>query len=158
MKLYELADEYKELESLVEVEDEAIQDTLEGLKGELELKSTNIAYFIGNLNNTIAGIKQAEKNMADRRKTLENKAERIRTYLKDNMEAVGIERIENPHFIISIALNPPKVNITSEELIPDEFKSEETIIKLDKKAIKTALKNGGVLGAELVQDTRLKIK
>jgi hypothetical protein len=158
MKLYEIASEFQALEELVDADDEAVQDTLEGLKGELEYKSMNIGFFIGNIENTIAGIKEAEKNMAKRRKALENKAERIRTYLKDNMEACGILKIETPHFVLSVVNNPPKVEIQSEELVPDEYKSEETVIKLDKKKIKDALKNGGVLGAELVQGTRLKIK
>lgn len=159
MKLYEIASEFNELEQLYDLEDEEIQGKLTNLKGELEYKCTNVAFFERNIENTIEGIKEAQRNMAARRKALENKAARIRDYLKTNMEECGIERIETPHFVISIAKNPPAVEIKDETMIPDEFKSEVTIIKIDKSALKDFLKkNGGIPGAELVQGTRLKIK
>ena len=41
--LYEIAKDYKDaLEELSDLEDEAVLDTLEGLKGTLEAKSENI--------------------------------------------------------------------------------------------------------------------
>ena len=49
----------------------AVVDTPEGLKGTLETKSENIIKFTQNLNMTIKAMKEAEKNMADRRKKLE---------------------------------------------------------------------------------------
>ena len=72
--LYEIAKDYKDaLEELTDIEDEAVVDTLQGLKGTLATKSENIIKYTQNLNGTIQAMKEAEKNMADRRKRLEKK-------------------------------------------------------------------------------------
>ena len=77
--LYEIAKDYRDaLEELTEIEDEAVVDTLEGLKGTLEAKSENIIKYTQNLKSTIEAMKEAEKNMAERRKRLEKKSENIR--------------------------------------------------------------------------------
>ena len=76
--LYEIAKDYRDaLEELTEIEDEAVVDTLEGLKGTLEAKSKNIIKYTQNLKSTIEAMKEAEKNMAQRRKRLEKKSENI---------------------------------------------------------------------------------
>ena len=60
--LYEIAKDYKDaLEELSDLEDEAVLDTLEGLKGTLEAKSENIIKYTQNLNGTIKAMKEAEK-------------------------------------------------------------------------------------------------
>ena len=80
--LYEIAKDYKDaLEELTDIEDEAVVDTLEGLKGTLETKSENIIKYTQNLNGTIQSMKEAEKNMSDRRKRLEKKVLGIKKYV-----------------------------------------------------------------------------
>ena len=52
--LYEIAKDYKDaLEELSDLEDEAVLDTLEGLKGTHEAKSENNNKYTQNLNGTI---------------------------------------------------------------------------------------------------------
>lgn len=157
--LYEIKSEYVQaLEELVDMDDEAVVDTLDALKGELEVKATNVAAYTLSLDATVNAMKEAEKRMADRRKTLENKMARIKEYIKDSMEDARIFKIETPEMKLSIAKNPAKVEVIDEELVPDEFKVEKTTIVLDKKKLKTSLQNGGVDGAVLTQSTRLNIK
>jgi len=159
--LYEISKEYQlaliELEGL---DDEFVKDTLDGLKGTLELKSTNVAKYVQNLFASATAIDTAMKQMAERKKALENKANRIKKYLKDNMEASGIHKIECPEFVISIKNNPPKVVLSEEEdLIPKKYKTIERIIKIDKSAIGKDLKSGkAVSGAKLESSTRIEIK
>lgn len=55
--------------------------------------------------------------------------------------------------------NPPRVEIIDEAKIPDLYKKEETVIKIDKTKIKDFLKAGNELeGATLIQEEKLKIK
>lgn len=160
LKLYELSTDYREaLENLIDLEDEAVQDTLEGLKGALEIKSINVAKYIGNLNATADAIDNAIKQMAARKKAFQNKANRIKDWLKLNMESCKISEIIAPEFVLKIVLNPPKLIIGEEDLIPKKFKVRVVTITIDKNAIKKVLNNGKeVQGATLTQSTRLQIK
>ena len=158
--LYEISAEYQlaliELEGL---DDEFVKDTLDGLKGTLELKSTNVAKYVQNLFASATAIDNAMKQMADRKKALENKANRIKKYLKDNMEASGIHKIECPEFVISIKNNPPSVILGDEDLIPNKFKEKVITTKILKTEIKKALSSGkSVSGAKLENSTRIEIK
>lgn len=83
----------------------------------------------------------------------------LKSYLKDSMENTGITKIECPFFKLSIQKNPASVEVFDENLIPDQFKEPVTTWKIDKNAIKEALKNGEtVAGAVLLNGTRLSIK
>lgn len=160
LKLYELADDYREaLEVLTDLDDEAVQDTLEGLKGALEKKSINIAYYVGNLEATATAIDNAVKQMKARKEAFQKKADSIRNWLKLNMESCGISEIIAPEFALKIVKNPPKLIIGEEDLIPKRYKKEVITTVIDKNWIKTDLKNGEeVSGAKLEQKTRLSIK
>ena len=157
--LYELATEYQDaLMTLTDMDDEAVIDTLEGLKGELEVKAVNVAMYCGNITATITAMKDAEKRIADRRKAYENKVININKYLKQNLDTAGIHKIETPEMKLAIQKNPTRVNINDETAVPEEFWNERTTIVLDKKLLKAALEKDEVSGCELVQETRLVIK
>ena len=158
--LYEIAKDYKDaLEELSDLEDEAVLDTLEGLKGTLEAKSENIIKYTQNLNGTIKAMKEAEKNMAERRKRLEKKTENIKKYVKSVMEENQITKIETVNFDLTIKKNPPKAVIEDEEMIPESFIEQHITEKINVKKIKHELKKGqSVQGARLIQETRLDIK
>ena len=160
MKLYEIKEEYRHaLAELTDTEDEAVVDTLDALKGELQVKATNIIQYTQEMTATIQAMKDAEKNMAARRKSLENKKKRIQEYVKSVMEESNILKVETPEMEISIVNNPPKVVVETEEIIPEEYFDEVTVMKLDKAKLKAALKDDpSIMGAKLVQETRLKIK
>jgi hypothetical protein len=138
---------------------EAVNDTLEALGGELEDKAVNVAKFLRNMEATADAIKAAETDMAKRRKALENRVQWLKSYIKGNMEACGISKIECPYFKLSIQKNPSAVNILDENAIPAAFKEQVISWKIDKAAIKDAIKAGtAVPGAELTNGTRLAIK
>lgn len=138
---------------------EAVNDTLEALSGELEDKAVNVAKFLRNMEALAEAIKSAEADMTKRRKTLESRVQWLKGYLKSSMENTGITKIECPYFKLSIQTNPAAVNVLDEAAIPPQFKEAVTTWKIDKTAIKEALKNGqAVAGAELTAGTRLVIK
>ncbi len=164
LSLYELSSTYLEaLDFLTDPEAdlpiEAVNDTLEGLSGELEDKAVNVAKFLRNMEATAQAIKDAEVKMAKRRKSLENRVKWMKSYLKGNMEHTGITKIECPFFKISIQNNPASVSIINEDAIPAEFKTQVISWIIDKTAIKNAIKVGKtVTGASLTNGTRLSIK
>jgi hypothetical protein len=164
LSLYTIAAEFRSMvNALTDCQDDAqaIADTIEAESYPLEVKAQNVAYAIRNLEASAAAIKDAEAQMAERRKRIEKRAEQIREYLKTCMEVAGVSKIECPHFALSIAKNPASVDIFEPALIPSEFMRlpEPPPPAPDKARIKDALKDGqDVPGAMLAYGTRLAIK
>lgn len=161
--LYEIANEYRAISDRLhdlDLDEETIADTLESLSGELTEKSTNVAKFVRNLEAMAAQIKEAEAQMAARRKSIEKRAENIRKYLHTNMEKAGITKIECPWFVVSLRTNPASVQIDDEAEIPDEYMREiPAKYEPNKVAIKSSLQEGiAVPGCHLERTTRLEIK
>lgn len=75
------------------------------------------------------------------------------------MDACGISKIESPWFALTIQKNPESVDIFDEQAIPEQFKEQVISWKIDKTAIKNALKSGEIVkGAILTQGSRLVIR
>ncbi|MGZ5051560.1 MAG: siphovirus Gp157 family protein [Methylobacter sp.] len=164
LSLYQLSANYLQaLDFLTDPETdlpaEAVNDTLEALGGELEDKAINVAKFLRNMETTAEAIRQAEADMVKRRKTLENRVQWLKNYIKDNMEHCGVSDIECPYFKLSVQKNPAAVNILDEDAVPEQFKQQVVGWKIDKAAIRDAIKAGcDVPGAELAAGTRLAVK
>ena len=164
LTLYQISNDYREaVEKLSDMDlpPEAVNDTLEGLKGDLTTKATNVAMFTRNLDSLAEQIKQAEQAMAHRRKVLENRAEAVRNYIKTCMESAGISKIECPLFKMSIKKNPARVIVDNADAIPGGYMRipEPPPLEPDKKAIAELLKKGEtVTWAHLESGTRLEIK
>ena len=162
--LYELAAAYRaDLDKLndLDLDSQTIADTLESIGGDLQEKCTNVGFVIRNIEALAAQIKEAESQMAARRKALENRAEHVREYLLHNMQACQISKIESPYFTLAIRNNPPKVIIDDPEAVPDEYWRQPPIPlpELDKKAIGAAIKAGQtVAGAHAESGVSLSIK
>jgi hypothetical protein len=159
MKLYELATQYKDFfDNLDDLPEEAIQDTLEGLTGEIQVKGQNVAAYFQNVEADIEAMKEAEKRIAARRKPMENKVKWLKEYLKLNMERCEITEISCPEFTVKIKKNPPKLVIDNEAALPSKYSSEKVTIVIDNAQIKKDLKTETVEGAHLEQGTRLDVK
>lgn len=164
LSLYEIASEYKSLEQKLldgDYDQQTITDTLEAESGALEAKSINVAMFVRNLEASAEQIKQAEKAMAERRKSLEAKADSIRQYLFNNMKRCNISKIESRYFNLTIKKNPPKLVIDNAGAIPSELYiyPEPPEPYPDNATIKAKLLAGeNIDGAHIEQGERLDIK
>ena len=162
--LYELAAEYQtaaERMTDLGLPDDVIRDTLEGMAGELQEKATSVAQVIRNMASLAEQIEQAEKQMRERRKSLEARADWLRGYLLENMERTGITVIESPWFRLSVKANPPSVTVVDEAAIPPQFWKHAAPPPpvIDRKAIADAIKAGqDVPGARLDRANRLEVK
>jgi hypothetical protein len=162
--LYILAGEYRQAADRLadmDLDDQTIADTLESISGDLEVKATNVAMFARNLESLAQSIKEAEAQMAARRKAIETRASRIRDYLLQNMSLTGITKIDSPMFTIAIRNNPPSVDVFDRDQIPVEYmrQPEPPPPEPDKTRIKDAIKSGlTVPGARIKIGQRLDIK
>lgn len=133
----------------------------EELAIELQNKSSSIIGYVRNSELLIEAMKAEEKRISDLRKVAENKIEKFKQYVKENMEKLGLEKIQTELGILSIARNPISVEIENEEAIPNEFKNIVQAVKIDKTAIKKHFKETGevIKGVQIVDDkTSLRIK
>lgn len=163
MSLYDINRNYADLFDKFddgEISTEELKEKGEFLAKELKEKSKGIIGFQKNVELTISAYKEEEERLKERRKSLENKLEKFKQYVMNNMKEMGIEKIETPLGILSISKNPVSVEITDEKMIPEEYLIIEQVKKPNKKAIKEALQsNIDVQGVRLVSDkTSLRIK
>lgn len=161
--LFQLAAEHRALSDKLhdlDLDDQTIADTLESESGDLIEKGKNVAAVFRNLESDAKQIKEAEQQLAERRKAIEKRAESLKQYLKNNMEIAGIQKIECPWFVITLAQNPEAVTVDDEDAIPrDYFKEIPATFQLDKTLVKQAIKDGfDVPGARLTRGTSLRIK
>lgn len=161
--LYEIAATYRaDAEKLadMDLDEQTLADTLEGLGGELEVKAQNVVMFARNLEATAAAIKEAEAQMAARRKAIENRAAGMRAYVMTSMQVANVQKIECPFFKLALQNNPPAVDVFEAATVPSEFwvQAPPPPPALDKKAIAAAIKAGReVPGAKLTQGQRLVV-
>lgn len=163
MSLYEINKNYAELFDKFENEEitqEELQETGNMLAVELQNKSRNIIGYEKSIELAINAYKEEEKRIAERRKALENKLEKYKEYVKNNMEDMGLQKIETPLGVLSVCKVSASLEVYDENLIPNEYKKEKVTISIDKNAIKEALKNGqDIQGVKLVDNkTSLRIK
>lgn len=143
-ELYALTGQMAELAALADTDDEglrqAIQDTMDGIKGEFEVKADSIVMLRRNIEGDIDAIDKEVDRLNELKRIKENTVGQLSDYLRRNMEAADIKSIKRPLFTITLALSPEKVIVDDEKAVPDEFVSLKSVITPDKKNIAVRLK------------------
>ena len=124
--IYELTQEFETLWQLMEdgiLDDEALAGAFDVATEDLAVKLEGYCKFIKNLESDIAGLKEEEKRLATRRKTMENTVERSKLAMQKAMTIAGEKKIPAGSFTCSIQANPPKVILDEMELakIPEKY-------------------------------------
>lgn len=164
LKLYELTDQHRQLEKLLDSDDlpvEVVRDTLEALEGDIEAKSTSVAHLILNLESFADEINRVAEATAQRAARIKRRADSVRAYLLLNMQATDIKKIEAAQFTIAVRANPPSVEIDELAVLPEQYMVTPSAPppRPDKKALATALKEGATIpGVWLRQGEHLSIK
>jgi Siphovirus Gp157 len=162
--LYELAHVYREAADRLadlDLDAETVKDTLESMSGDLEVKASATAAVVCNMRALASSIKGAEAVMAQRRKAIDARADSLAAYLLENLQHAGIQKVETPHFAITVRANPGHVEVYDEKMVPAEFLRTKPAPppEPDKAALKVALLKGiEVQGARFVKGHRLEIK
>lgn len=103
-------------------------------------------------------LKDEEEAISIRRKRAERHAELVKNRLENQMILLGKLQFKDTKVDISFR-KAKKVEITNEELLPEEYLSVKTTITPAKTLIMTALKEGKeVQGATLVETQNIQIK
>ncbi len=99
----------------------------------------------------VTGLKAKEEAFADRRKVIEQRAERLRASIEQALIVTEQEKVTLPTATIYLAKRKPNIVIDNEADIPAAYWTIPKVEpKLDKKALKEALEaKEGVPGAHL---------
>lgn len=161
MKLYELTQNYLNLQELLEdpaVPVEVINTALSKVGEQLEDKAENIAKLIKTMEVEVTGYKEEEARLAARRKTLEIRTKGLKEYLESSMRAVDKFKFKGKLFSFNIQKNQASVEVLDESLIPKELFNTPAPV-LDKKETLSRLKAGEeVPGVILKQSESLRIR
>ena len=143
--LYELAGQYLELATLADdpnMPEDALRDTLEGLEGDIEVKAQALLQVVAGIDSDTTAIDHEIKRLSARKRVIQNRANRLRSYLHENMVATGINKISCPLFQITLSKPRPMVCVDDADLIPEQY-IKTTVTKTPiKKDILAALKKG----------------
>jgi hypothetical protein len=166
MPLYTLAQEYRALADRLadgDFDEKAIADTMEasGLPEQIGEKAQGCEMVARTFEADIPTIDAEIKRLQELKKARQARADALRDYLLRNMIASDIQALECPLFRLSVAKNPPAVEVFDEKQIPQDYFTSPPAPppQLDKKLVAQALKDGhDVPGARLRQGVRLAIK
>lgn len=160
IKLYEIAENFKNLQELLEDEtipQEVVTEAINQIEGSFDEKAENIVKYCKSIEGEIAAYKEEEKRLAAHRKSLENKVAGMKEYLLFTMVSINKKKVETPLFKIAVKKNPAAVVIDDIEAIPDDF----LVFKMDadKKKLSERLKAGEeIAGCHIEQKESLSIK
>lgn len=164
--LYSLAGQYQQLSdrlSDMDLDATTIADTIEasGLTDDIAVKAQGIECVARTLELHNPALEAEINRMIDLRNSRAKKAQGLRDYLKTNMQACGIDKIDSPLFSIRLQNNPPAVDVFEPGLLASEYmrRAPQPPPAPDKAAIKAALVAGkDVQGARLVQGVSLRVR
>lgn len=161
MRLYEINAELEALLEQVDPETGELTcdlEALEALSMARNEKLENLALAVKNYESDAAQIRAEEKALAERRRALENKAERARAFLQESLAG---ETIKTARVAVSyrkskaVELDPEFLTWAMEHAKYLRYKDPEP----DKTALTAALKAGeSIPGAELVEHVSMTIK
>lgn len=148
--LHELTGQLLEIANNDDLPPDAIRDTLEAMQGSIQEKALSLANWALDMDGDIGKIDAEIERLKSRKTAIANRRESLNEYLRANMLATGIKKIQCPLFTITIVDGRESVAISDESQIPDEFMRVKTDISPDKSAIAKAIKDGiDIPGASL---------
>ena len=144
--LYELTSEYEALLGFMEdpdVDQQALEDTLEGLSGEIEEKADGYGRVIKQVEADRDAIAVEIARLMYKKQNLDKKLDSMKEHLKQAMILMDKRKIDTGLFRFSVRKNPEKVVLDQ----TDVYKLPEQYLKykepdVDKAAIKEDLKAG----------------
>lgn len=166
MNLYNLTNEYLELyNKLIEsadnedgTVDEEIAQMLQTSDNNLEAKLINCAYVVKQLENDVDSVVAEIDRLLQIKHRTNNAIDRLKEGITQVMHATSKSEVKDAKLKLNFRKSE-RVEILDESLINDAYKTIVQEVKIDKQAIKQAIKQGKtVCGVEIVECQNLQIK
>ena len=156
LSLYQLAEPIRQLMADEGIPEDQKFDTLELLSEDFKEKAQRVAAYIREVEAEATIYDDEVKRLTERKRTKQAEADRLREYLRTNMEASKIPKIEG---LFKITLGKPSQSVEiNEESLPQQY--FRVSVAPDKVELAKLLKEGAVIqGAKLVDGkSKLTIK
>lgn len=165
--LYELSGDYVKFSELMEMEElepemqEALEEALDNLGEDIEIKLENYAKIIRNFESDIEGLKTEEARLASKRKTKENAIKNMKERMTLAMQQTGKLDIKTPLFSFKVQKNTPSVVLDVHSVldIPEKYRIPQEP-KIDKKLLKADIDAGadldGIAHVERSESLRIR--
>lgn len=114
---------------------EAVAEAIDGIELSLQGKVENIMRLCASWDAMAEMIKKEEDRLRSKRKAIEARRERLRTYLRIHMERADLKKIETNVKNVTLTQGRERVEIDDEMALPQGTFTTEYIIKPDKKLL-----------------------
>ena len=162
MKLYELSDAYKELLEREDLDPQAVVDTLDAIKDEIETKADNIASLIDELQSSAERKKEKAKAWSESSRADAQRAKWLKQYLTSELDNAKLKKVETENHLLNVRNFKASTVIDDEDKIPDQYRNYakyEGMYDVMKQDVYAALKGGkDVPGAHLEPNRNVVIK
>jgi hypothetical protein len=164
LKLYELTNDFNKLFELINNEEfdlDTIEDTIQAIEGNIEVKVESIARMIRNWEAHAAAMDAEEKRLKDSKRALENRINRMKDYVLESMTLMSKDKIPTSIGNVCRQKNPPSIDVFDMNAVPKNFIIIPPVEpKVDKKSILEHFKGSGELipGTRVVQGYHLRIR
>ena len=130
-------------------------DELDNLKMERNQKIENIGLYYKSVSAEAEMVKAEAKNLTERYKRLENKAESLKKYLAYALQG---EKFSTPRLAVSYRKSE-SVEIGQDFVYDKKWCEVSTTYKPDKKKLKDAIKSGKeIAGVKLIEKQNISVK
>lgn len=126
--LYDLTDELMQLQAMMEDDDidpDVLNDTMEAVAGEYELKLESYCKIIKNLEGDIEAIKNEVDRLNAKKKVLDNNIKRLKDAMFNSMKTTDTPKVKGQLFTIAIQKNggkaPVVLDVEDTSELPDEL-------------------------------------
>lgn len=163
MKLYELSKDLAIInDELITAEGEitpGLEARLDAVNLALAEKATGIRKWFAKIETDADALDKEIARLKKMRDLNDKLTDRLKDYIKQNMETADLKKIETPIGTFSIQKSPDSVEILDPLMIPAEYKESRVVVDISKAKLKDALKAGAnIPGAALNSKTHLRIK
>jgi len=161
MKLVDIASEHQAIYDIASDTDdmETITELYNKLEEQLELKADSVRVVLSKLKSDTEFLAAEIKRLQQRKKSIENNADSLKSLLMWTFEKAGIAKLKTAKATFYFATTK-SLQISDEvqlSTLPSEY--VQTEYKADKKALKEAIENGVVIdGVHIAENETLRIR
>lgn len=143
MTLYELSNQYELLLDMLSdpnEDEEVIIDTIDAIKGEIEVKADGYGKIITMMNSNVKAIDEEIKRLQAKKQVLDNRTKLLKNNVYGVMKQMEVNKIKTDLFTFSIQKNGGVLPLEIVGEVPDNY--TKITYEVDKDKIRNDLQKG----------------
>lgn len=143
MTLYELSNQYELLLDMLSdpnEDEEVIIDTIDAIKGEIEVKADGYGKIITMMNSNVKAIDEEIKRLQAKKQVLDNRTKLLKNSVYGVMKQMEVNKIKTDLFTFSIQKNGGVLPLEIVGEVPDNY--TKITYEVDKDKIRNELQKG----------------